>query len=54
MTYEEILLLREKLTNDEISSEKAKELYFAEKQLSWQTKDWKERRDKIIKDIYSY
>jgi len=51
MIYEETIELKEKLLKNEISLEKAKELYFADTgKKSWQTKDWKERRKKIIKD----
>jgi len=51
MTYEETIGLKEKLLKNEILLEKAKELYFADTdKKSWQTKDWRERRDKIIKD----
>lgn len=53
MTYTETIELREKLIKDEISPDKAKELYFAdvkENQRSWHTKDWQERRNQLIKD----
>jgi len=53
LTYEEIISLRNKLLNDEISPKNAHELYFNDTNENirhWHTKDWKERRDKIIKD----
>jgi len=50
MTYEEIIKLKEKVSNDEISYKDAKEIYFKDIERSWHTKDWKERRDVIIKD----
>ncbi|WP_224490971.1 hypothetical protein [Robertkochia flava] len=53
LTYNEIIELRDKLVNDEIELEIAKEQYwknFNEDKRSWHTKDWKERRAKIIKD----
>ena len=53
LTYNERIELREKLTNGEISLEHAKELYwkdYKEGQRSWHTKDWKERRAKILKE----
>ena len=42
--------MKEKVSNDEISYKDAKELYFKDIERSWHTKDWKERRDTIIKD----
>lgn len=53
LTYNERIELREKLTNGEISIKLAKELYwkdYKEGQRSWHTKDWKERRAKILKE----
>jgi predicted Zn-ribbon and HTH transcriptional regulator len=53
MTYDETVALREKLFKKEISTEMAKELYFAsikETEKAWHTKDWKERRNATIKD----
>jgi rubredoxin len=53
LTYSECIELREKLLNGKISLELAKELYwkdYKEGQRSWHTKDWKERRAKIIKE----
>ncbi|MES2807470.1 MAG: hypothetical protein V4619_02530 [Bacteroidota bacterium] len=53
LIYYELIELREKLTIGEIALEAAKELYrndFKEGKRAWHTKDWKERRDKIIKD----
>jgi ribosomal protein L37AE/L43A len=50
MTYEEVILLRKQLEKDEISCEDAKVIYFADKKLSWHTKDWNERRKIILKD----
>lgn len=52
MTYNEIIRLKEKLANEEISLELAKELYwknYKKGQKSWHTKDWKGRRNKILK-----
>jgi len=50
MTYEEVILLRDQVEKNEISWQEAKTLYFADKKLSWHTKDWKERRNAILKD----
>ena len=53
LTYNERIELREKLANGEISLEFAKELYwkdYKEGQWSWHTRDWKERRAKILKE----
>jgi len=53
LTFKERIELREKLTNGEISLELAMELYwkdYKEGQRSWHTKDWKERRTKILKE----
>lgn len=53
LTYNEVIELRDKLASSEIGLEFAQAQYwkdFKEGQKSWQTKDWKERRDKIIKD----
>ncbi|HLX52521.1 MAG TPA: hypothetical protein VKR58_01175 [Aquella sp.] len=53
LTYNELVRLRKELTNGEISIDLAKELYFdnyREGQRAWHTKDWKERRTKVIKD----
>lgn len=53
LTYNERIELRDKLANGEIEIELALQLYwkdFKEGQKSWQTKDWKERRAKLIKD----
>ncbi|MNX12533.1 hypothetical protein D3C86_423150 [compost metagenome] len=53
LTYNELIELREKLSNDEVTIDFATELYwknFEEGQKSWHTTDWKERRAKIIKE----
>lgn len=53
LTYSERIELRDKLESGEIGIEFAQEQYwkdFKEGQKSWDTKDWKERRSKIIKD----
>ncbi|ESU19481.1 hypothetical protein FEDK69T_31530 [Flavobacterium enshiense DK69] len=53
LTYNELIELRDKLANGEISLELAKAEFwndFKEGQRSWHTKDWKERRSKFIKD----
>ncbi|ALM47830.1 hypothetical protein AMR72_02295 [Flavobacterium psychrophilum] len=53
MTYNELLELRDRLANSEISLESAKADFwndFKEGQRSWHTKDWKERRSKFIKE----
>lgn len=53
LTYSEVILLRDKLASSEIDLESAQAQYwkdFNEGQKSWETKDWKERRSKIIKD----
>jgi hypothetical protein len=51
--YREIIELREKLVKGEITLDIAKELFWKDHKKglrSWHTKDWKERRDKIIKE----
>ena len=53
LTYNELKELREKLSHGEITQEIAKEIYWGNHEdgkRSWQTKDWKERRSKVIKD----
>ena len=53
LTYIELIELRNKLINNEIGIEAAKNEYwkdFNKGQRSWHTKDWKERRAKIIKE----
>ena len=53
LTYDELIELRDKLISNEIGIELAKKQYwkeFKEGQRSWHTKDWKERRLKIIKE----
>ncbi|MEP6647747.1 MAG: hypothetical protein ABJC12_11720, partial [Saprospiraceae bacterium] len=53
LTYNELIELREKLTNGEITPELAKEIYWKEHKdgkRSWHTNDWKERRIEFIKD----
>jgi len=53
MTYSELIELREKLVNDEVTIDFATELYWRDLEKgkkSWHTKDWKERRAKVIKD----
>ena len=53
LTFNELIELRDKLTNGEIGLELAKSQYwndFKKGQRSWHTKDWKERRTKFIKD----
>jgi ribosomal protein L37AE/L43A len=53
LTYNELLELREKLTNGEINLEFAKGQFwsdFKEGRKSWNTNDWKERRLMFLKD----
>ncbi|MCX6204890.1 MAG: hypothetical protein NTZ19_01390 [Bacteroidetes bacterium] len=53
LTYSERIELRDKLASGEIGVESAQEQYwkgFEEGKKSWNTKDWKERRAKLIKD----
>ncbi|MCL2861411.1 MAG: hypothetical protein FWE22_03270 [Firmicutes bacterium] len=51
MTYQETIELKDKILKNEISVADAIEMYLAKtKTKSWHTKDWKERRAKIIKD----
>jgi transposase-like protein len=53
LTYDELIKLRDKLINNEIGIELAKEQYWKdlkEGQRSWHTKDWKERRLQFIKE----
>jgi len=53
LTYKELIELREKLSKEEITLNFAKEIYknnYEEGKRSWHTKDWRERRKKIIKD----
>lgn len=53
LTYKEIVDLRNKLVNGEITISFATELYwknFEEGKKSWHTKDWRDRRKEVIKD----
>ena len=53
LTYDELIKLRDKLINNEIGIELAKEQCWKELkegQRSWHTKDWKERRLQFIKE----
>jgi len=53
LTYSEVIALRDKLSSGEIDLASAQAVYwkdFKEGQKSWETKDWKERRSKIIRD----
>ncbi len=53
LTYNETIVLRDKLRNSEIGFEYAQAHYwkdFKEGQKSWETKDWKERRSKFLKE----
>lgn len=53
LTYEELIELKDKLINNEITIEDAKERCwkdFKDGQRSWHSKDWKERRLKFIKE----
>ena len=53
LTYDELIKLRDKLINNEIGIELAKEQCWKdlkEGQRSWHTKDWKERRLQFIKE----
>jgi len=53
LTYKELIELREKLDKGEITLDYAKELDrkdYKEGKRAWHTKDWKERRKKVIKD----
>lgn len=53
LTYNELIELRKKLANEEITLELAKELYwkdYKEGKRAWHTRDWKERRIKVIKE----
>ena len=57
LTYNELIELKEKLVNEEISIELAKELYwndYQEGQRSWHTNDWKERKQKFLKKNAKY
>ena len=53
LTYNELIILRDKLVNNEVSVKLAQSQYwndFKEGQRSWYSKDWKERRKKVIKE----
>ncbi|MGE9310863.1 hypothetical protein ACLOAU_04435 [Niabella sp. CJ426] len=53
MTFDEVIVLRDKLSSGEIDLAFAQEQYwkdYKEGQKSWDTKDWKERRVKVLKD----
>ena len=53
LTYKELIELREKLSKGEVSQDVAKELYwkdYKEGKRAWHTKDWKKRREEVIKD----
>ena len=54
LTFKELIELKEKLAKGEITQDRAKEIYwenYKEGKRAWHTKDWKERRNKIIKKI---
>lgn len=53
LTYKELIELRKKLVNGWITLELAKELYwrdYKDGKRAWHTKDWRERRIKVIKE----
>jgi hypothetical protein len=53
LTYQELIALRDKLANGEVTVASAKAQYwndYKEGQRSWETKDWKDRRATVIKD----
>ncbi len=53
LTFKELIELKEKLAKGEITQDRAKELYwkdYKEGKRAWHTKDWKERRNEIIKN----
>ena len=53
LTYHDLIELRNKLANGETTLERAEELFwkdYKEDKRSWHTKDWEERRAKVIKD----
>jgi hypothetical protein len=53
LIYSEVIELRDKLASGKIDLESAQAQYwkdFKEGQKSWEAKDWKDRRSKIIKD----
>lgn len=53
LTLQEQRDLREKVSNDEISVSLAKEIYWKDlktESRSWHTKDWRERRESLLKD----
>ena len=53
LNFKELIDLRDKLANCKIPLELATELYwkdYKEGERSWHTKDWKERKAKVIKD----
>ncbi len=52
LTYYELIELRDKLTNEDISLEHAKIFWskFNEGEKAWHSKDWKDRRTKVLKD----
>ena len=53
LTFKELIGLKEKLAKGEITQDRAKEIYWSdykEGKKSWHTKDWKERRNDIIKN----
>jgi hypothetical protein len=53
LTLQEQKDLREKIAKDQISVSRAKELYWKDlktESRSWHTKDWKDRRESLLKD----
>ena len=53
LIYHELIELRKKLANGEITLEHAEEVFwkdYKEDKRSWHTNDWKERRAEVIKD----
>jgi hypothetical protein len=53
LTLQEQKELRKKVANDQITIQLAKEIYWKDlndESRSWHTKDWKDRREKLLKD----
>lgn len=50
MTEGQLIKLREEIVQNKIEPKKAVEIIFSNKAKSWHTKEWKKKRDKLIKD----
>lgn len=50
MTEDQLIKLREEIVQSKIEPKEAGEILFSNKTRAWRTKEWKKKRDKLIKD----